>query len=449
MTGAKKNLGKQRNTRRLSILSEIRRNDGDGIGSRSETPPAASVSDANAPRPNVVKSAKSVHRKETPIEFNPECSQSRWGLTDRQFKKVFVYFVSISRRCSPAVRDQLVHAAKTFPKAMYPTIPSNKSANPNPAMPVVTPAPPTPTGTHLLGPRMISNKPYWMLKAPLLQDNFYSSVVDWSRKNCLGIGLGSSLYVRDAETKSQVKLCDFGVGILIAVGTNRGVIQIYEVLGSIHLRTLYGQSSRITSIDWSSNTQLITGAGDGSICFRDLKSKGQFDNVVTRLVGHQGDVCGLKWAQHPSPDKYLASGGDDNNLLLWDHTMLRNPVYKFDEHQAAVRAVAWSPHSNGLLGSGGGNADQHIRFWDTQVGAALGGVNTESDVCNMAWSMEADEIMPELSTLATLKGHTARVLYLAVSPENENIVTGAGDGTLRFWNAFGRSQRKRWERLGK
>jgi len=30
------------------------------------------------------------------------------------------------------------------------------------------------------------------------------------------------------------------------------------------------------------------------------------------------------------------------------------------------------------------------------------------------------------------------VLYLAMSPDGETIVTGAGDETLRFWNAFPR-----------
>ncbi len=29
-----------------------------------------------------------------------------------------------------------------------------------------------------------------------------------------------------------------------------------------------------------------------------------------------------------------------------------------------------------------------------------------------------------------------RVLYLAMSPDGQSIVTGAGDETLRFWNVF-------------
>ena len=40
------------------------------------------------------------------------------------------------------------------------------------------------------------------------------------------------------------------------------------------------------------------------------------------------------------------------------------------------------------------------------------------------------------SQVATLTGHTLRVLYLAMSPDGQTIVTGAGDETLRFWNVF-------------
>jgi cell division cycle 20-like protein 1 (cofactor of APC complex) len=43
---------------------------------------------------------------------------------------------------------------------------------------------------------------------------------------------------------------------------------------------------------------------------------------------------------------------------------------------------------------------------------------------------------PGLKQLASLTGHSARVLYMAVSPDGEAIVTGGGDEVLRFWNVF-------------
>ena len=43
---------------------------------------------------------------------------------------------------------------------------------------------------------------------------------------------------------------------------------------------------------------------------------------------------------------------------------------------------------------------------------------------------------------ATLKGHKQRVVYMALSPDSRNIVTGAGDETIRFWKTFGYENQK-------
>jgi len=45
-----------------------------------------------------------------------------------------------------------------------------------------------------------------------------------------------------------------------------------------------------------------------------------------------------------------------------------------------------------------------------------------------------------MQQLASLPGHQMRVLYLALSPDGQTIVTGAGDETLRFWNVFQKSK---------
>ena len=41
-----------------------------------------------------------------------------------------------------------------------------------------------------------------------------------------------------------------------------------------------------------------------------------------------------------------------------------------------------------------------------------------------------------MKKMAVLTGHTFRVLYLAISPDGQTLVTGAGDETLRFWKVF-------------
>ena len=72
-------------------------------------------------------------------------------------------------------------------------------------------------------------------------------------------------------------------------------------------------------------------------------------------------VCGLKW----SPDRhYLASGGNDNKLLVWSANASasnqQQASQSYDQHLAAVKAIAWSPHQHGLLASGGGTADRLV-----------------------------------------------------------------------------------------
>lgn len=124
---------------------------------------------------------------------------------------------------------------------------------------------------------------------------------------------------------------------------------------------------------------------------------------------------------------------------------------KSSNHEAAVKAIAWSPHQHNLLASGGGTADKCIRFWDTNTLQQINCVETGSQVCNLVFSKNVNELvsthgyslnqiniwkLPDMKKMTTLTGHTYRVLYLSLSPNGQNIVTGAGDETLRFWSVF-------------
>jgi len=127
------------------------------------------------------------------------------------------------------------------------------------------------------------------------------------------------------------------------------------------------------------------------------------------------------------------------------------PVVRYSDHVAAVKAVTWSPHQHGLLLSGGGTADKTIKFRNTLEGTTIKSIDTGSQVCNLIFSKTLNEFVsthgfslneinvwkyPKMEKISTLTGHTFRVLYLAMSPDGSTIVTGAGDETLRFWKVF-------------
>ncbi|KAH7447391.1 hypothetical protein KP509_01G104700 [Ceratopteris richardii] len=304
-------------------------------------------------------------------------------------------------------------------------------------------------------PRKIPRSPYKVLDAPALQDDFYLNLVDWSSHNVLSVGLGTCVYLWSACTSKVTKLCDLGPsdsvcsvgwtqrGTYLAVGTNLGEVQIWDAARCKKIRTMGGHRTRVGCLAWSSNI-LSSGSRDRSILQRDVRAQ---DDFVSKLTGHKSEVCGLKWSYD---DRELASGGNDNQLLVWGHQMTQ-PMLRFCEHMAAVKAIAWSPHQHGLLASGGGTADRCIRFWNTSTNSQLNCMDTGSQVCNLVWSKNVNELVsthgysqnqivvwryPSMSKLAMLTGHTFRVLYLAISPDGQTIVTGAGDETLRFWTVF-------------
>lgn len=306
--------------------------------------------------------------------------------------------------------------------------------------------------------RRIAKVPFKVLDAPALQDDFYLNLVDWSSQNVLAVGLGSCVYLWSACTSKVTKLCDLAQsedivtsvswaqrGTHLAVGTNRGEVQLWDTIKCKKVRTMAGHSARVGTLAWTGPI-LASGSRDRLIFMRDVRVQAPFTD---RLSAHKQEVCGLKWSS--DEPAFLASGGNDNQLHVVDSRNPGQPVHRFSDHTAAVKAIAWSPHQHGLLASGGGTADRCIRFWNTLSGSALNSVDTGSQVCNLAWSQNCNEIVsthgyslnqivvwryPSLSKVVTLTGHTYRVLYLAVSPDGSTIVTGAGDETLRFWQVF-------------
>ncbi|KAL2281465.1 hypothetical protein FJTKL_11625 [Diaporthe vaccinii] len=315
-------------------------------------------------------------------------------------------------------------------------------------------------------PRAVSKVPYKVLDAPELADDFYLNLVDWGSANVLGVGLGSSVYMWNAQTSRVNKLCTLEddtvtsvswiqKGTHIAIGTHKGLVQIWDAEKTRRLRTMTGHTGRVGSLAWNSHI-LTSGSRDRMIYHRDVRRPDQW---VRKLVGHKQEVCGLKWN---ADDGQLASGGNDNKLMVWEG-LNETPLWKFSDHTAAVKAIAWSPHQRGLLASGGGTADRRIIFHDTLKGSVINEVDTGSQVCNIAWSKNSNEIVsthgysqnqivvwkyPSMTQVVSLTGHTYRVLYLAMSPDGRTVVTGAGDETLRFWNVFGRKPGAREESDG-
>ena len=131
---------------------------------------------------------------------------------------------------------------------------------------------------------------------------------------------------------------------------------------------------------------------------------------------------------------------------------------KLNEHKAAVKALAWSPHQSSTLATGGGSTDKTIKIWNTQEHTCLKTIDTGSQVCSMAYCDHTNELISthgfslnsiniwngkSMDKIASLQGHTERVLYLSKSPDEDTIITGSGDKTLRLWRIFSANQKNK------
>lgn len=100
-------------------------------------------------------------------------------------------------------------------------------------------------------------------------------------------------------------------GSCLAIGMKDGSTEIWDVLKNKRLRKLIGHSDRISSLSWN-NQVISTGSKDSRIINHDIRAS---SHIVNTLIGHTHEVCKLKWSPN---GQYLASGGNDNKLCIWD-----------------------------------------------------------------------------------------------------------------------------------
>ncbi|XP_022919018.1 cell division cycle protein 20 homolog [Onthophagus taurus] len=320
--------------------------------------------------------------------------------------------------------------------------------------------------------RYIPQAPDRILDAPDIVDDFYLNLIDWSGNNILAAALGTRVYLWNAGTGKIDELVELPdtvcslswiqEGDYLAIGTTQGTTDIWDCATSKRLRAMDGHSARVGSLAWNSYV-VSSGSRSGQIIHHDVRQR---EHQISVLSGHTHEVCGLKWS---TDGKYLASGGNDNVLNVWQtvnggHHTNNTPLFSFTQHQAAVKALAWCPWQPHILASGGGTADRHIRFWNCNIGSCINSVDTKSQVCSLLWSTNYKELVSGhgfannqliiwkyagMTKVAELTGHTARVLHLAISPDGSTVLSAGADETLRLWNCFAKNPVKAKEQKNK
>ncbi|KAF4524758.1 hypothetical protein B566_EDAN016551 [Ephemera danica] len=283
--------------------------------------------------------------------------------------------------------------------------------------------------------RVIPSCPEKILDAPDIMDDYYLNLLDWGKNNILGVALRNAVYLWNESTGNIQQLMEIQdsenyvssvawiqEGNILAIGDTTGTVQLWDCNELKQVRTMRSHSGRVGAISWNSYI-CSSGSRSGAIHHADVRAA---NFLVAEANAHTQEVCGLKWCPN---GMYLASGSNDNLLNIWakapsDMHSQSTPLHTFSDHQAAVKALAWCPWQHGVLASGGGTADRHIRFWNVRLGTSMHSVDTKSQASLFH------------CLVTELVGHTQRVLNLCLSPDGTTVMSAGADETIRLWKVF-------------
>jgi WD40 repeat protein/tRNA A-37 threonylcarbamoyl transferase component Bud32 len=153
-----------------------------------------------------------------------------------------------------------------------------------------------------------------------------------------------------------------------------------------------------------------------------------------------------------APDgKRFATGSNGGTIIIWNAATGKPEKVLKNAHEFGVTALAFTPDGQWLASAG---EDQVIRIWDASTFGALlepplrGHTDTVTGIAfssdgRRLFSSSADQTLKVWDTdtgeeTLTLRGHTAGVTCLALSPANPKdlrLVSGSWDQTVRIWDA--------------
>lgn len=229
----------------------------------------------------------------------------------------------------------------------------------------------------------------------------------------------------------------------VAVGTDDDRILLYDVKNKGNEpKELTGHSGTVFDLVFLKDEHgFISSSGDKVIRKNDFNSNIEIARVASRVK-----------ALALSPDgRYLAGGSDSGSVYLWDLENENEEKSLYIKDGAPVHAISFS-HDGKVIAIGDEEGD--VILWDleeskqkrrltghdakvTDLEFSLDNsllVSTSFDGTARIWVMDFLNDLPiVLDDHGTGAGSKKWVWSAAFSPDGKTLMTGAGDGIIRYW----------------
>ncbi|EPY52693.1 Cdc20/Fizzy family WD repeat protein [Schizosaccharomyces cryophilus OY26] len=244
--------------------------------------------------------------------------------------------------------------------------------------------------------------PFRILDAPELRDDFYTTLLAWSPRGDLAIGLAENvcLWTEGLGPVGVLETSMYDVsslaysydGTILAAGRIDGTIQFFG-RGEVRPRISIYHPGDIGCMAWKpvlDTNCIIIGKGNGEVVIYDIlwsDSTIKATKVGTITTAHEEQVCGLAW-NHDGTQ--FATGGNDNRVCLFNSSEWQKPLFVW-QHDAAVKAISFCPWQKSLLATGAGSHDKHVRFYNCNSGKKISELYCGAQITSIHWSPKYKE----------------------------------------------------------
>jgi predicted NACHT family NTPase len=224
----------------------------------------------------------------------------------------------------------------------------------------------------------------------------------------------------------------------LASAGSRGEIKIWEIETGICSKVLQGHIQQVRELVFSPNGHLLASASFD----KTIRIWNDAGDCLQVLQGHARVVRSLCFKLNES---ILVSGSNDCTIKVWntDTWECINTLYGHDD---TVTSLAFDLSSGVLISS---SYDETVRFWNIQTGDCLNTLQIKSptrsvkiDTLNQILVIGGSDKTISIWDLKTgiclrqLDGHTSWIQEIALG-SNQTIASASGDRTVKLWNVMG------------